>query len=97
MKNIEISSSFNYLNLEVSPDGVSKASALLKLTDIFNIPLLQTAAIGDNYNDSLMLSKASLGIAMGNAPDEVKRVADKVTTRNNEAGVAHAIYHFLLS
>jgi Cof subfamily protein (haloacid dehalogenase superfamily) len=92
---MEISSSFNFLNLEISPSGVSKASSLLKLSENLDIPISQMAAIGDNYNDSLMLSAAGLGIAMGNAPDAVKELADHVTGRNDEAGVAQAIRRFL--
>ncbi|WP_190284717.1 Cof-type HAD-IIB family hydrolase [Bacillus sp. S3] len=93
---MEISSSFNFLNLEISPSGVTKASALLKLIEQHGIPITQTAAIGDNYNDSLMLSMAGLGIAMGNAPEKVKLLADHVTGNNNEAGVAAAIRRYLL-
>lgn len=96
VEGLEISSSLNFLNLEISPSGVSKASSLLKLSEKYDIPISQIAAIGDNYNDSLMLSAAGLGIAMGNAPDEVKAVADQVTYSNHEAGVAHAIRRFLL-
>jgi Cof subfamily protein (haloacid dehalogenase superfamily) len=93
---MEISSSFNFLNLEISPAGVSKASSLLKLGDKHDIHISQIAAIGDNFNDSLMLSAAGLGIAMGNAPEEVKELADQVTGSNHEAGVAQAIRRFLL-
>lgn len=94
---IEIFSSLNYLNLEVSPKGVTKAFALKKLTERFQIPITQTAAIGDNYNDTCMLIAAGMGIAMGNSPDEVKQLADKITKNNNEAGVAYAIQTYLLS
>jgi hydroxymethylpyrimidine pyrophosphatase-like HAD family hydrolase len=93
---MEISSSFNYLNLEISPSGVTKASTLLKLTEQLDIPISKTAAIGDNYNDALMLSMAGLGIAMGNAPEQVKQLADQVTGKNNKAGVAQAIRRYLL-
>jgi Cof subfamily protein (haloacid dehalogenase superfamily) len=93
---MEISSSFNFVNLEITPVGVTKASALFKLTEKLGIPLYQTAAIGDNFNDSLMLSVAGLGIAMGNAPEKVKQLADKVTGNNNESGVAKAIRRYLL-
>ncbi|MFK9091831.1 Cof-type HAD-IIB family hydrolase [Bacillus salipaludis] len=96
VEDMEISSSFNFLNLEISPSGVTKASALLKLTEQQGIPITQTAAIGDNYNDALMLSMAGLGIAMGNAPEKVKLVADQVTGNNNQAGVAEAIHRYLL-
>lgn len=94
--NMEISSSLNFINLEISPAGVSKASALIKLTEQLDIPIPQAAAIGDNYNDVLMLSAAGLGIAMGNAPEKVKQVADQVTGTNNDTGVAKAIRRYLL-
>jgi Cof subfamily protein (haloacid dehalogenase superfamily) len=97
VESLEISSSLNYLNLEISPSGVTKASALVKLTDRLDISISQTAAIGDNFNDSFMLKTVGLGIAMGNAPEEVKQIADKVTRNNNEAGVAYAIHRYLLS
>ncbi|MGG1677817.1 Cof-type HAD-IIB family hydrolase [Neobacillus sp. NRS-1170] len=93
---MEISSSFDFLNLEITPSGVTKASALVKLTEKLGIPISQTAAIGDNYNDSLMLKTAGLGIAMGNAPEKVKQLADQITGGNNEAGVAKAISRYLL-
>ncbi|WP_045518473.1 Cof-type HAD-IIB family hydrolase [Neobacillus niacini] len=96
VEGMEISSSFNFLNLEISPSGVSKASSLLKLSEKLNIPISKIAAIGDNYNDSLMLTAAGLGIAMGNAPDEVKALANQVTGSNQEAGVAQAIRRYLL-
>lgn len=93
---LEISSSFNFVNLEITPSGVTKASALAKLTEQLEIPLPQTAAIGDNFNDALMLSVAVMGIAMGNAPEKVRQLADQVTENNNEAGVAKAIRRYLL-
>ncbi|MEH7308610.1 HAD family hydrolase [Neobacillus drentensis] len=96
VKEMEISSSFNFVNLEITPGGVTKASALVKLTERLGIPLSQTAAIGDNYNDALMLSAAGLGIAMGNAPEKVRQLVDQVTGTNNEAGVAKAIHRYLL-
>jgi Cof subfamily protein (haloacid dehalogenase superfamily) len=94
---LEISSSLNYLNLEISPSGVTKASALQKVCNYLDIPLSTTAAIGDNYNDSRMLQISGLGIAMGNAPEEVKSAANVVTARNNQLGVAAAIQQYLLS
>ncbi|NHM33747.1 HAD family hydrolase [Neobacillus terrae] len=92
----EISSSLNYLNLEISPSGITKAASLGKVAEHLGIPLSQTAAIGDNFNDMFMLEMAGLGIAMGNAPDEVKRHADAVTLTNNEGGAGKAIQDYLL-
>ncbi|WP_181444549.1 Cof-type HAD-IIB family hydrolase [Bacillus sp. 03113] len=93
----EISSSFNFENLEISPGGVTKAAALLKLSEQLQIPISQVAAIGDNFNDIQMLKTAGLGIAMGNAPEEVKNKADAITSTNEESGVAKAIQKYLLS
>ncbi|XJZ27048.1 HAD hydrolase family protein [Bacillota bacterium Lsc_1132] len=94
---LEISSSFDFRNLEITPRGVSKASALFKVSEQLRIPMSKTAVIGDNYNDALMLKAAGLGIAMGNAPDQVKQVANAVTENNNEAGAAKAIRRHLFT
>ena len=79
----------NYL--EIVPLGVNKAEALKQLAAILGLDLSQFAAIGDGLNDIEMLKEAGLGIAMGNAPDAVKSVADWVTGTNDEAGVAQAV------
>ena len=92
----EISTSFDYANLEITASGVTKAFTLLKLVDRLGFSLSEVAAIGDNYNDLAMLKESGLGIAMGNAPDEVKQAADAITETNEEAGVAKAIRKHLL-
>ena len=51
-------------------------------------------AFGDGGNDIQMLSHAGIGIAMGNASDEVKKVADFVTDSVDEDGVYKALKHF---
>jgi Cof subfamily protein (haloacid dehalogenase superfamily) len=79
----------NYL--EIVPFGVHKAQALRHLTATLGLELSQVAAVGDGLNDIEMLTEAGLGIAMGNAPEAVKSVADWVTGTNNEAGVAQAV------
>jgi Cof subfamily protein (haloacid dehalogenase superfamily) len=79
----------NYL--EIVPFGVNKAEALLHLTALLGLKLSEVAAIGDGHNDIEMLSECGLGIAMGNASEPVKSVAQWVTGTNNEAGVAQAI------
>ena len=52
---------------------------------------------GDGVADVTMLQLADLGIAMGNAPDSVKRCADYVTLSNNEDGVAVAVENYFLA
>jgi Cof subfamily protein (haloacid dehalogenase superfamily) len=79
----------NYL--EIVPIGVNKAEALKQLAAILGLDLSQFAAIGDGLNDIEMLREAGLGIAMGNASDAVKSVADWVTGTNDHDGVALAV------
>ncbi|OES44691.1 Cof-type HAD-IIB family hydrolase [Domibacillus iocasae] len=91
----EIASSMNYMNLEISPRGTTKGTALETLASRLGIPMDQIAAIGDNFNDISMLQCAGRGIAMGNAPDEVKSMADQITASNEENGVGKAIYSLI--
>lgn len=51
----------------------------------------EVIAIGDGYNDLSMIKFAGMGIAMGNAQEPVKKVADYITLTNDEDGVAEAI------
>ena len=51
--------------------------------------------IGDNFNDVSMIRDAGIGVAMGNAPDEVKAIGDFVTDTNVNGGVAKAIWRVL--
>ena len=57
----------------------------------YGVALENTLAIGDNFNDMLMIIHAGKGIAMGNAPDEVKQAADYVTGMNDENGFFNAL------
>ena len=52
--------------------------------------------LGDSENDMTMLAYAGLGVAMDNADDKVKAVADVVTADNNRDGVALAIEKYVL-
>lgn len=85
-----------FANLEFNKAGVSKASGIRFMSKYLGIPKEDIMAIGDSENDIEMLKEAGLGIAMGNALDEVVAVADDVTTSNNEDGVAKAIGKYLL-
>mgnify|MGYP005840736587 CR=1 FL=1 len=83
-------------NFELSNENATKGNALKALSSHLTIPMEETIAIGDSGNDVSMLKVAGLSIAMGNAPSEIKNIADKVTLTNDEHGVAHAIHNFLL-
>ena len=81
---------------EALPMGVSKAKALADLAQDLGISAAEVMAIGDGNNDLEMLEFAGLYIAMGNANDAVKEMADFVTTSNEESGVAQAILDHVL-
>ncbi|GEB33710.1 Cof-type HAD-IIB family hydrolase [Brevibacillus parabrevis] len=81
-------------NLEILPEGISKASGLALLAKRLEISPEQIVAVGDNYNDLEMLQFVGMGVAMGNAPDEVKRLARHVTDTNDQHGVAAVIQKF---
>ena len=78
-------------SLESSPRGITKASGLIELCKIINVDLKETVAIGDAPNDREILQTAGLGIAMGNAEDDIKAIAGFVTLDNDHDGIAHAI------
>ncbi|AQX53120.1 Cof-type HAD-IIB family hydrolase [Priestia flexa] len=78
-------------NIEVNSEEAQKGIALEKFVKSRGISLQETMAIGDNYNDLSMFHKAGRAVAMGNAPDEIKRHAHVVTKTNDEHGVAEAI------
>ena len=52
-------------------------------------------AFGDGFNDLSMIQFAGQGVAMANAVEEVKSIADFVTTSNEEDGIAHALEQLL--
>jgi Cof subfamily protein (haloacid dehalogenase superfamily) len=81
--------------LEMMNENASKAKAIQFLMDKYQIHQPEIIAIGDNFNDKAMIEFAGLGIAMGNAPDEVKEAADYVTDTNNNDGVAKALVKFI--
>ncbi|HFI0530110.1 TPA: Cof-type HAD-IIB family hydrolase [Streptococcus suis] len=83
--------------LEILPDGASKASGLKKLADRLSILPEEIMAIGDANNDLEMIAFAGLGIAMGNANEQVKDIAQDITDTNENNGVAKAIEKHILN
>ena len=63
---------------------------------IHSIPMEEVMALGDYENDEDMLRAAGLGVAMGNASEYLKNLADAVTDTNDNDGVAKAIEQFAL-
>ncbi|WP_287881814.1 Cof-type HAD-IIB family hydrolase [Agathobacter sp.] len=83
-----------YNNLEFTRHGVNKGLGLQKLAEHLNLTIDETMAIGDTENDLSIVKAAGIGVAMGNATDEIKEASDYITDTNEQSGVASAIYHF---
>ena len=83
-------------NLEINAVGADKGGALLRLAELLGIRREETMAFGDGENDISMLRMAGFGVAMENAEEHIKAVADHITVTNNEAGVAVALRKFVL-
>jgi hypothetical protein len=79
------------INLEFNHPNAQKGVALQKLADQLGFAMKDTIALGDNWNDVSMLQAAGRGIAMGNATDAIKQIADEVTESNMNDGVASII------
>ena len=77
--------------LDLAPDGITKASALEDVRLRLDVPQEATLAVGDGRNDVEMLRWAARGVAMGNAPEEVKAAADAVTGHVEEDGLAEVL------
>lgn len=82
--------------LEFTNGEATKGRALAKLGDMLKIPKEEIIAIGDSFNDISMIDYAGLGVAMGNAPEEVKSYAQYIARGNDEDGVADVVERFVL-
>ena len=77
--------------LECSPLGISKASGLRELCDFLKIDISETVAVGDAPNDIEILKTAGVAAVMGNATDDIKKLADFVTADNDHDGIVKVI------
>lgn len=84
-------------NVETMPVGVDKGTGLAELAAFYGIPLENVMAFGDYDNDLPMFRRAVYPVAMGNAKEDVKRAAWRVTAPNTEDGLAQAIEKYVLS
>lgn len=64
------------------------------MADYLGLNIDETMAFGDGGNDISIIKKAGIGVAMGNAGDNLKEVADYITTSVDEDGVMNALVHF---
>lgn len=79
---------------DVTAQGISKQKGIDEIIRHFGIPLEETMAFGDGGNDIPMLRHAAIGVAMGNASEEVQQWADYVTAPVDDDGIWKALKHF---
>lgn len=79
---------------DVNIKGIDKSTGIDKFLEYYDIDKSETMAFGDGGNDIEMLKHVGIGVAMGNAGDNVKAVADYITDSVDEDGVANALRHF---
>jgi Cof subfamily protein (haloacid dehalogenase superfamily) len=74
-------------SFDVNAKGVNKATGIEALRAYYNVPVEDVIAFGDNENDIDMITYAGVGVAMGNAVDNLKAVADRIALTNDEDGL----------
>lgn len=84
-------------SLECSAKGIDKGVGLKKLCEHLGLPLEQTIAVGDADNDTMALKTAGLAVAMGNATEPIKKLADVIVADCDHNGCAEAIDKYLLA
>ncbi|WP_260284541.1 Cof-type HAD-IIB family hydrolase [Peribacillus aracenensis] len=80
--------------MTIVPKGVSKWSGVLYLADHLEVRRTEIVSIGDGLDDMEMIAGSGLGVAMGNADEEVRKVAKWVTRSNDQDGVAYMLREF---
>src|SRR5699024_10629828 len=84
------------LSCDVLPGGGSKAVGINKIMKASGLSKEHSFAFGDGFNDIEMLQEAGTGIAMGNAVEPLKQVADHMTAKVEEDGIFKALQYFEL-
>ena len=81
--------------LEVVPKGMNKGEAVKMLCNLMQVSVEDAVAVGDAANDLAMIEAAGIGVAMANATQEVKQIADYITRRdNNHDGIQEVVERF---
>ncbi|WP_296127452.1 Cof-type HAD-IIB family hydrolase [uncultured Anaerococcus sp.] len=74
--------------LDCMPAGIHKGRSLLEIADFYGIDHKDTLAFGDEINDETMIEMAGIGIAMANASDYIKNLADDICPTNDDDGIS---------
>ena len=95
LPNATITTSFKN-NMEIGGPTTSKAEALRQLGRLLGVHKDEMLAAGDSPNDMAMLKEAGIAVVMGNGEEEVKAIADYITSDNDHDGVGEAVEKFVL-
>ena len=79
---------------DITAADADKGKGLHAMADYLGLNIEETMAFGDGGNDISIVREAGTGVAMGNAGDNLKQVADFITTHVDEDGVKNALLHF---
>lgn len=82
-------------NIEMNPKGANKGYGVSMVCRLLGLEMSQAIAVGDSFNDLSMIRQAGLGVAIGNAQEEIKAAADVVAPANEEDGVAWIIKKYI--
>ena len=80
---------------EFTAKGIDKAKALDSVLIPMGYKKEEMIAFGDGHNDASMVKYAGIGVAMDNAVDDLKAIADEVTLSNEEDGIAHTLSKYI--
>lgn len=84
------------LDLIVTHSEATKQHGIMEIAKILGINTHEIIAVGDGYNDFPLLMACGLKVAMGNAVDDLKAIADYIAPRQEEDGAADVIERFVL-
>ncbi len=79
---------------DITAKGADKGKGIKAMAEFIGISIAETMAFGDGGNDNSMLVEAGIGIAMGNANEETRKIANYTTTHIDEDGIKNALLHY---
>lgn len=88
--------SFQVDYYDVNPKGITKANGVSQIASDLSISMDQVISFGDHLNDKEMLELSGVGVAMGNAIEPIKNIADYVTDNTEKDGIRNALLKYQL-
>ena len=83
-------------NLEIFFKEAGKGNCLHKLAEYAGVDIADTIGVGDSDNDATLIKAAGLGLAVSNAVDSIKEIADEIICSNNEGAIDHILKHYIV-